>query len=55
MSRPEKYFQNNIKIESIFNFKIDTDEYLKSRPFDFYIPKFNLILELHGQQHYKKK
>jgi very-short-patch-repair endonuclease len=53
-SYPEKYFNQNLNLEKIQTFKVDED-YLRNKPFDFLIKKFNLIVELHGEQHYKKK
>jgi hypothetical protein len=52
----EKYLiKNNIeyirehKFDECFNPKTN-----KKLPFDFFIPKHNLIIEYHGEQHYKK-
>lgn len=52
----EKYLiENNIKyireykFEKCINLKTN-----KKLPFDFYLPNQNLIIEFHGEQHYKK-
>jgi very-short-patch-repair endonuclease len=53
-SYPEKYFNKNLNLEKIQTFKVNED-YLRNKPFDFLIKRFSLIVELHGEQHYKKK
>ena len=45
--------ENNISY--IYNYQITTDEYLKNKPFDFYLPDYNLLIEVQGTQHYTKK
>lgn len=44
---------NNIKVikEKIYNdLKTENDKHYR---FDFYLPEYNLIIEIHGEQHYK--
>lgn len=55
--------QEIIKILKVFNFKMTRDyitgknfsdcKYMNTLPFDFYFKKINLIIEFHGEQHYK--
>jgi len=52
----EKYLIKN-DIEYIREYKFDkcfNPKTNKKLPFDFYLPKYNLIIEYHGEQHYKK-
>jgi very-short-patch-repair endonuclease len=43
----------NNNIEFLFNYYELSDEYLKNKPFDFYISKYNLLIEVDGDQHRK--
>ena len=38
-------------IDYIFNYRF-SDDYIKNKPYDFYIPSLNLCIEYDGQQHY---
>jgi hypothetical protein len=52
----EKYLIKN-NIEYIREHKFDkcfNPETYKKLPFDFFIPKYNLVIEYQGEQHYKK-
>lgn len=42
--------EHNIKYEREYKFKDCKNK--KSLPFDFYIPKYNILIEYQGQQHY---
>lgn len=44
-----RVFLENRKVEFIQEFKIEGYLYR----YDFYLPKYNVLLEFHGQQHYK--
>jgi len=41
-------------IPFIFSYYEKTDECLKNKPFDFYISKYNLLIEVDGDQHRKR-
>jgi very-short-patch-repair endonuclease len=54
------YGEKNIKhlldkqnIEYIQQFKFHKCKYINALPFDFYLPKYNLLIEFDGVQHYK--
>lgn len=52
----EKYLIKN-DIEYIREYKFDkcfNPKTNKKLPFDFFIPKYNMLIEYHGEQHYKK-
>lgn len=58
MSFNERKIANFLKennLEYIFNYIIDKDDYLKNKPYDFYIESKNLLIEFQGEQHRKKK
>jgi len=40
-------------IPFLFSYYERTDDYLKNKPFDFYISKYNLLIEVDGDQHRK--
>jgi len=42
-------------LEIIREFRKLDNEYLKNKPFDFYIPVLNLVIEINGSQHYETK
>lgn len=46
------YLQEN-NIEFIKEYKFKNCKYKRVLPFDFYLPKFNLVIEYNGQQHYE--
>lgn len=52
----EKFLiKNNIKYIREYKFdKCFNPKTNKKLPFDFYLPKYNLVIEYHGEQHYKK-
>lgn len=54
-SYPEKFFSNLLnQLDIDYVFQLTSSDYLwcgKYR-YDFYIPTFNLIIEIHGRQHY---
>jgi len=41
------------KIPFIFSYYEKSNDYLKNKPFDFYISKYNLLIEVDGDQHRK--
>lgn len=45
----------HLKIRFIFQHRFDGCRDKNPLPFDFYLPKYNLCLEYHGEQHYKPK
>lgn len=45
----ETLLSHDIPYETEFRFKGDPE--IARRPFDFYLPSFNLIIEFHGEQH----
>lgn len=61
-SNNRKYYEDlfesllkELNINYIREYKIKTDIYLKNKPYDFYITDLNLLIEINGEQHYKKK
>lgn len=48
-------FLNENNIDFTYNYTIKKSKYLKNKPFDFYVPNLNLLIEFQGEQHYKKK
>lgn len=52
----EKYLiKNNINYKREYKFdKCFNPETHKKLPFDFFIPEYNIVIEYHGEQHYKK-
>lgn len=46
-------YLNSVNIEYIREKKFDDCMDKKKLPFDFYVPKYNLIIEFDGQHHYK--
>lgn len=52
----EKYFiKNNIGYSREYRFdKCLNPKTNKKLPFDFYLPKYNMVIEYHGEQHYKR-
>jgi len=55
-SHEEKVYQLLTKkgIPFIFNYYEKSNVYLKNKPFDFYISKYNLLIEVDGDQHRKR-
>lgn len=56
-SYAEYAFENLLKYKNIeykTSFKI-ADNRVANKPYDFYIPKFNLIIEIQGSQHIEKR
>jgi very-short-patch-repair endonuclease len=47
-----KEFLNNKNIEYINQKKFDGCKYKRNLKFDFYLPKYNIVIEYDGQQHY---
>ena len=45
----ETLLSHDISYESEYRFKADPE--IARRPFDFYLPDYNLIIEFHGEQH----
>lgn len=43
------------KLDYKMEFIIKKSKYLKNKPFDFYIPALNLLIEFQGEQHFIKK
>lgn len=57
ISYPEKFFReifNDKSIEYIYQTNNNILHWSKSYKYDFYLPKYNLIIETHGEQHYKE-
>lgn len=57
-SYPEKFFRellNDKKIDYIHQTNKEIFPWSESYRYDFYLPKYNLIIETHGEQHYKNK
>lgn len=50
--RIESFFQEN-NILFIKQYKIKDCKNIKSLPFDFYLPQYNILIEFDGKQHYK--
>jgi very-short-patch-repair endonuclease len=57
LSKGEREILNYL-LENEINFnqeyKIE-NQYLKNKPFDFYLPDYNVLIEFDGEQHYKTK
>lgn len=50
---PEKFMYNLLK-EATIEFVFDAEqEWIKGKRYDFYLPKYNWIIEVHGGQHYE--
>lgn len=47
----EKYFKNN-NINYIKQYKFEDCKFKRQLPFDFYLPKYNLLIEYDGKQHF---
>lgn len=47
----EQYLIKN-KIEYVYQKRFNDCRNIKPLPFDFYLPKYNYIIEVHGEQHY---
>ncbi len=45
-------FLDNYKIKYIQQYRIKNCRYKKPLPFDFYLPKYKLLIEFDGWQHY---
>ena len=57
ISKSEEEIENifiKYSIEYIREYKIENCKYEKELPFDFYLPKCNLLIEYNGIQHYKQ-
>ena len=50
-ARSTMYFLEDKSIKYIPEFIISTNEYLKNKPYDFFLEDFNLLLEIDGDQH----
>ena len=48
-----KDWLTNHKIEYVQEYKFEDCKYKQKLPFDFYIPKYNILIEMQGEQHYK--
>ena len=58
VSYPEKFFAavlRSLNIEYVYQLTSSTYEWCGSYRYDFYLPKFNLVVEIHGLQHYDSK
>lgn len=53
-SKGERKIMNYLTENGIDFFKEKTFEWSEKRRYDFYLPDYNLLLEYHGQQHYKE-
>ena len=51
--RTIRLFLKNNHINFIRQYRYSDCKYKKPLPFDFYIPELNLLIEYHGEQHYK--
>jgi len=47
------YVLDNMSIEYIPQYKFDDCKNIRSLPFDFYMPRFNICIEYDGQQHFR--
>lgn len=43
------------KVKFIQQYKFDGCRNVKPLPFDFYLPEYNIVIEMDGEQHYSKK
>lgn len=50
----EKVFYNILKILDIEHIHQYSPDWANNKKYDFYLPKFNTIVEIHGLQHYKE-
>lgn len=58
ISYPEKFlynFLNQLNIDFTYQLTKTTLKWCEKYKYDFYIPKYSLIIETHGEQHYIKK
>ncbi|MGU8679077.1 hypothetical protein ACV3Q3_13040 [Clostridium perfringens] len=53
-SYPEKFVGSFLEILDLKYKKEYSPNWIKPKRYDFYIPKFNMIIEAHGEQHYEK-
>ena len=54
-SYPEKFFLNvldQVKIKFVYQLSSSTFKWCKYYRYDFYLPDYNCIVEVHGEQHY---
>lgn len=53
-SYPEKVVKAYLDELDIYYIQEKTFDFLKRRRYDFYLPKLNCVIEVHGAQHYKE-
>lgn len=54
MSYPNKFMYTLLKEMGVFFIAEKYFDWSKNKKYDFYLPKFNLIIEMHGIQHYEQ-
>ena len=57
ISYPEKFMislLNQLKVKYIYQLSRTTFKWCGNYRYDFYIPKYNIIIEMNGRQHYKE-
>ncbi|WP_265917706.1 hypothetical protein [Clostridium perfringens] len=54
ISYPEKFIMSVLEQLELKYIKEYSPNWIKPKRYDFHIPKFNMIIEAHGEQHYKE-
>lgn len=55
ISYPEKFFMSYLEVKGVTYEYQKNFESLPNKRFDFYLPRLNIVVETHGEQHYKNK